>query len=159
VALTPEELPGYLLKIAQRAHDSGHEAANGMAHKFDRGIKTDELVRSSGAPSAPGSPPALESGRLRDSFRIVPAEDIGGDRWRSKDGPHTVYAHIQEYGGDIYPRVKLWLHWVSGDGTDHFAKHVRLPARPYMRPAARRMVADGSLAHGAIEGFEVQMWG
>jgi hypothetical protein len=137
-----------------RAGTTGGEAAsNAMVQTFDRGIKSDELIRFSGAPSPAGSPPALESGRLRDSLRVVPARPAGSYRWESSDAPHTVYARIQEKGGDIYPRVRKFLHWVDGSGTGHFARHVRLPPRPYMAPAARRMAAHGEFGEKARDAF------
>src|SRR5215467_2347733 len=112
--LSPGELPDYLQHFIDKVSSpAGRKASDAMVHKFDDGIKRNELIRHTGAPSPPGQPPALETGRLRDSLRIVPAHDIGAFRWQSSDAPHTVYAHIQEYGGDIYPRVKKWLHWVD----------------------------------------------
>ena len=159
MALTPDELPAYLEELMVRVNDpAGRAASNGMVRTFDKGIKSEELVHFSGSPSPPGQPPALESGRLRDSFRITPAVPEGDYRWRSSDAPTVIYARIQEYGGDIYPRVKLWLHWVDGEG-DHFAKHVRLPARPYIRPAVRRMTYNGELSRGASDAFSAEMWG
>lgn len=161
--MTPEELPAYL--NARRdviRFDAAKWAADGMAAAFDRGIKKTEMRRYTHTPltrtpSPPGSPPALVTGHLRDSFIIEPAQG-GRVRATAADGPHTVYARIQEYGGDIYPRVKKWLHWVDAEGH-HFAKHVRLPARPYMRPAAHRMSADGTLSDAALQSFNLRVWG
>jgi hypothetical protein len=154
-----EELPEYLDRLRLRVIDQGpRAAASAMVQAFDKGIKSDELIRFSGHPSPAGSPPALETGRLRDSLKIIPAAPAGAYRWRSSDAPHTVYARIQEYGGDIYPRVKRFLHWVDAGGS-HFAKHARLPARPYMRPAIRRMVAHDILHDRAHEAFNAEVFG
>ena len=44
------------------------------------------------------------------------------------------YTMIHEYGGHIYPKRAKMLHWYA-DGQEHWAKHVYIPARPYIRPA------------------------
>lgn len=156
--MTPDELPAYLEHFRARVDDpGGRAAADGMVRAFDQGIKTHELRRYSHplgtpTPSPPGGTPALVTGRLRDSFKIRRAESLGAYRWGSSDRPTVVYAHIHEYGGDIYPRVKQWLHWVDAGGS-HFAKHVRMPKRPYMHPARERMVADGTLHNAAARSF------
>ena len=53
-------------------------------------------------------------------------------------GPNTAtipYVYIHEYGGDIYPVRKKFLHWIGDDGKHVYAKHVHIPARPYISPA------------------------
>ena len=45
------------------------------------------------------------------------------------------YTAIHEFGGDIYPVRRKYLSWIGEDGNRRFAKHVRIPARPYIRPA------------------------
>jgi len=163
----PADLPDYLDALADRIDPATRAAANGMAQAYDKGLKTDELVRTTGHPSAPGSPPALESGRLRDSLRITQAADAGLYRWRSAVNPNTVYAHIQEYGGDIWAKHTYvdrrtgitrpgFLRW-SGPGGVHFARHVHLPKRPYMSAGTRRMAADGTLRNGAVRSFNAEM--
>jgi len=166
--MTPDELPAYMDALLSRVNEGGRAACDGMVAAFDKGIKSDELIRTTGHPSAPGSPPALETGRLRASFRIKHAEEIGAYRWRSSDAPNTVYAHIQEYGGDIWAKHTYvdkrtgvtrpgFLRWKGGDGGFHFARHVHLPKRPYMHPAAIRMSGDGTFTQGAVSGFEREM--
>ena len=50
-------------------------------------------------------------------------------------GPTKVYGRIQELGGVITPVYAKMLSWVGDDGVRRFANSVRLPPRPYMRPA------------------------
>lgn len=164
MAISPEELPAYMERITRKVNDPGGRAAsNAMVQAFDSGIKRDELIRTVGHPSTPGRPPALESGRLRASFRMHRAQQTGAYRWTSDDGPNTVYAHIQEYGGDIWAKHTYvdkktgetkpgFLRW-GGPGGWHYARHVHLPARPYMHPAVHRMSADGTLRRAAVGAF------
>lgn len=46
-----------------------------------------------------------------------------------------IYARIQEFGGHIRPVKAKLLSWVDDTGERHFAKHVYIPPRPYLRPA------------------------
>jgi hypothetical protein len=158
-----EELPAYLDALRIRVNFAGRAASDGMVAAFDRGIKSNELIRTTGHPSPPGSPPALETGRLRGSFHIKHAVEAGPYRWLSSDGPDTIYANIQEYGGDIWAKHTYvdkrtgitrpgFLRW-GGPGGYHFARHVHLPKRPYMHPAVHRMTGDGTLRRGAVSGF------
>jgi phage gpG-like protein len=50
-------------------------------------------------------------------------------------GPTVVYGRIQELGGIIKPVHAKMLSWVE-DGVRIFANLVRIPPRPYLRPAA-----------------------
>jgi phage gpG-like protein len=75
------------------------------------------LERSEYPPaSEPGSPPAIRTGALRDSVQTTTEETGTGAQglvW-----PSTVYARIQELGGDA--------------GRDHRS---HLPPRPYVQPS------------------------
>ena len=167
--MTPDEAAANLLAHIPLADLAGEAAANGMVAAYDRGIKSNELVRTTGHPSAPGSPPALESGRLRGSFRIRAAFPVGAHRYKSSDAPNTIYAVIQETGGDIWAKHTYrdkrtgitkpgFLRW-GGPGGFHYARHVRLPKRPYVKPAVERMRSDGTLERGAAHAFEdVMHW-
>ena len=46
----------------------------------------------------------------------------------------VVYAAIHEFGGIITPKRARFLRFVIGNRVI-FAKYVKMPARPYMRPA------------------------
>ena len=78
-------------------------------------------------PSPPGQPPARITGQLRGSLSPTGPYPTGGG-FAGKLGPTTVYARIQELGGQ------------TGHGHS-----VTLPPRPYMRPTHAQMIADGSL--------------
>ena len=49
-------------------------------------------------------------------------------------GPTVVYGRIHELGGIIKPVFKKFLHFFIDD-KEIFTKIVRMPARPYLRPA------------------------
>lgn len=63
------------------------------------------------------------------------AETANGARgvWGSRD---VVYARIHELGGVIKPVRKKALFFRAADGSFVVAKQVKIPARPYLRPAA-----------------------
>jgi phage gpG-like protein len=138
--MTPEELPAYLRRMKDRVStEAPVAAANAMAQTYQG-----DVVRSmhGGGPSAPGTPPARRSGTLARSVRAEPAVPAGAGRATSSVAPHTVYARIQQLGGDIHVvRAK-----VLTDGKRFFGKHVHLPARPYMvmTPATRQKVHDAA---------------
>ncbi len=46
-----------------------------------------------------------------------------------------IYAAVHEFGATIYPKRAKMLSWIGEDGERIFAKRVRIPARPYLRPA------------------------
>jgi hypothetical protein len=165
------ELPDYLRERfgPNRLNRACAAAANGMALRYDIVVKYTTLTRMTGHPSAPGEPPALESGRLRDTFRLQRAKPIGDFRWMASDGPTVVYAHIQEYGGEIWARHTYvdkrtgitrpgFLRWKGEDGEFHYARHVKLPERPYVRPTIKQVTNDGSLRRAAVQGFSRELY-
>jgi len=54
------------------------------------------------------------------------------------NGKTIPYARIQEYGGIIVPKNKKFLAF-KVNGKMVFAKKVRIPAHPYIRPTAKIM--------------------
>ena len=145
--MTPAELPAYLQALTARIRDEGPTAAaNAMAQAYQG-----EVVRSmhGPAPSPPGTPPARRSGTLARSVRPEPAVPIGAGRAKSSVAPHTVYARIQQLGGDIHVvRAK-----VLTDGKTFFGKHVYLPPRPYMIMTAAYAARVHRAAVDAIKGL------
>jgi phage gpG-like protein len=141
--VTPAELPAYLQRLADRAQrDAPVAAADAMAQTYQGSV-----VRSmkGGGPSVPGTPPARRTGTLARSVRAEPATG-GGGRATSSVAPHTVYARIQQLGGDIHVvRAK-----VLTDGKRFYGKHVHLPARPYMVMNARRLTAVRKAGRAAV---------
>lgn len=158
--MTPAELPAFLQALAAKATFAAVPAVNAMALAYQRRLVTVTLIEHTHPPGTktnapPGDPPALVTGTLRRS--VVPELAKGGGPVATASvAPHTVYARIQEYGGHIYPVRKKYLRWFE-DGTYHFAKHVYLPPRPYMRPTTVAMVADGSLHREAAAAFATAM--
>jgi phage gpG-like protein len=63
--------------------------------------------------------------------RPEPARADGLGRASSSVAPHTVYARIQQMGGEIVPVRAKVLRWKEG-GRYRYARRVVLPARPYM---------------------------
>lgn len=117
--------------LARRLHAATRSAVReGIRHTRRRAHA--ELSRyyhppNTPTPSPPGEPPARIGGHLRGSLSPTgPVPTSGG--YTGRLGPTAVYGRIQELGGQA--------------GRGHRST---LPARPYLRPAVRRSIADGSL--------------
>ena len=146
--MTPAELPEYLRRIASAVRDrAALDAADAMAQSYQSAV-----VRSmkGPSPSPPGTPPARRTGTLARSVRAEPATLGSRGHASASVAPHTVYARIQQLGGDIYPVRAKVLRWSDKSGT-HYARHVRLPARPYMVMTGERRRDCRSAAVGAVE--------
>jgi hypothetical protein len=136
----------------------GAEAAAGaMARVYKDEVKTDlrrlEHPFSTRTPSAPDTPPAMISGQLADSVLAGPAVEDGPARYRTSVAPHVAWAGIQEEGGPMAAHTPLGMRWMEPPGVWHKSMAHSLPARPYMRPAAQRMAADGTLRDAALAAF------
>lgn len=146
--MTPAELPARLRTLmAQVQNTAPVDAADAMAQSFQRGVVKSMTGPS---PSEPGTPPARRTGTLARSVRPEPARSTGPARAASSVAPHTVYARIQQLGGDIYPVRAKVLRFKVGS-TTRYARHVRLPARPYMVMNAARRQECRSAAVAAVQ--------
>jgi hypothetical protein len=160
--VTPDELVAFLEGIRAKAATAAPDAAMAMGRRYQDHLQNVTLVRYAHAPgtwtpSPPGQPPALMTGTLRRS--ITCTQGAGGGMYGSSVvAPHTIYARIQEDGGHIYARRRKYMRYTV-DGQVHFAKHVYLPPRPYMSPAARECIADGSLSEAAGQSFMATVFG
>jgi hypothetical protein len=100
---------------------------------------------------APGGPPGLVTGELRASIRTTPAVLVGAGVAESSCSPHTVYAHIQEVGGPIWPNGG-YLHWVDSHGSA-YAKRVTIRSHPYMQIMREEGEASGAFREAARAAF------
>ena len=158
--MTPAELPAYLRRLGDQVRDrAAVDAADAMAQSYQRSVVKSMKGPS---PSAPGTPPARRTGTLARSVRPEPAKLTGAARASSSVAPHTVYARIQQLGGDIYPVRAKALSWkvpVAGpllpgkrrQKLRVYAKHVYLPPRPYMVMTDARRQECRSAAVKAVE--------
>lgn len=155
-------VPGLLEQIQARAAEAAPPVVLSMANDYYRQVQRNLRFRAHGIgffipPRGPwtnapaGEPPALASGDLAGSVEVMPGV-MGGTFATASVAPHTIYATVQEYGRDIYPRFKRYMHWID-EGGAHFAKKVSIPERPYMRPALEEVIFSGSLQRSAIEAF------
>ncbi len=143
--MRPEELPGRLRRLAGDVRDrAALDAADAMAQRYQVSV-----VRSmtGPSPSPAGSPPARRTGTLARSVRPEPAKPAGAGRARSSVAPHTVYARIQQLGGEIVPVRAKVLRWKEGQRY-RYARRVVLPAGPYMvmNGARREECRDAAVA-------------
>ena len=86
------------------------------------------------------------TGRLRASVTCVRGPG-GGTVATSLVGPNTIYAATQEYGREIFAK-RTYMHWINDRGP-WWKKRVYVPPRPYLGPALRDVVEDGSLVRAA----------
>lgn len=164
--MTPEELPAYLTRLRDKVAKEGPRAsAYAMARAFHTVVVDETLTRYSHGrgertDSPPGQPPASVSGALRRSVRLYPAVSTGAYSAQSSVVPLIIYARIQELGGVVVARHTYtgkdgkthpgFLAWNTG-GKMHFARSVRIPPRPYMRPTHKQVIADGRLRKASID--------
>ena len=78
----------------------------------------------------------VRTGRLRSSISAVM---VGP--YAVAVGTNVVYGPIHEYGGEILPVRSKWLRFQTPDGQWHTVAKVRIPARPWLRPALEKMRA------------------
>lgn len=135
-----EDVSAKLRQMIEKAPAAAEAGVMAMGLDLTAEVKVDELSRTSHAagtptPSAPGNPPSLISGALRGSVYPDPPM-VHGYRATIKVGGRTVYARIQEFGGQA--------------GRNHAST---LPPRPYLSPATARFVATGQAREAAIRGW------
>lgn len=104
-----------------------------VQHIAEREIK-DQLRKTSHlqhtrTPSQPGQPPSKIDGSLVDSVKVPTPTAVPG-HVSARIGPTAVYSRIQELGG------------MTGRGG-----RVKLPARPYLRPAVEKTVPQAEIAY------------
>lgn len=157
--MTPAELPARLRALAAEVRDrAAVDAADAMAQAFQRGVVKSMRGPS---PSAPGTPPGRRTGTLARSVRAEPAVLAGAGHATSSVAPHTVYARIQQLGGDIYPVRAKALRWKvktfgplrQGEKRTKYvyARHVYLPPRPYIVMTGDRRQECRSAAIAAVQ--------
>lgn len=79
----------------------------------------------------------VDSGRLRGSIHNSRVVKRGGI-YVAPIGTRVKYAKIHEFGGTILPKRGRFLSWVDrGTKKRIFARKVKMPARPFLRPALR----------------------
>ena len=105
-------------------------------------------------PSRPGMPPSLVTGRLRRSVTRTPPREAGAFTFVCAAGTAVIYGPVQEYGAVIRARRFPQL---GNPDAGFFGAQVRLPPRPFMRPAALRLAASGLAAQAAIAGWNSAM--
>lgn len=163
MAITLAELVPVLEALRDRAATAAEPSVMAMADTYKDHLTNVTLRRYFAAPgqfgtsSPPGQPPAWRTGELARSVTVVPGLGSGLTATASV-GPHTIYARTQEEGGIHRPSRARYMHWVNSGG-EWFKKRVNIPARPYMWPAARECIENGSLTRAAAEAFMAWVWG
>lgn len=105
---------------------------NGMKIRAPR--RTGTLRRSIHIGGHEDQAPDFSTGLTGRSTQRVPRPVVSKDQVTVYVGSDLEYAAIQEFGGEIRPvRARVLRFQVNGEWVA--AKRVRIPARPYVRPA------------------------
>ena len=121
-------------RAGQSCRRGANNAARLVASETKKTLTTTTHKKGTPTPSRPGEPPSLVTGTLRRGVIIVPAVPQGSTAYVAKVGPTSVYARVQELGGDTGTTV--------------------LPARPYLQPTVERLVGSGALWAAFASGWE-----
>lgn len=93
-----------LEKVRKRIRRNAREAVKSASVVLQRQIKRELSRRGPGKPSPPGTPPALQTGQLRQSVQI----DFSGLSDRKKPhalvGPGAFYGKYHEFGTKMHPK-------------------------------------------------------
>jgi phage gpG-like protein len=156
--VTPDELPGFLSGLRDRAEATAGPVAKAMADEYETHLTRVTLQRYHSAPGQFGTPSprdegpvASRTGRLAGSVTSREGAS-GGGVGTAYVAPHTIYAVTQEWGEIHYARTRKYMHWTNSGGS-WWKERVDIPQRPYMRTATRETIADGSLTRAAMEKF------
>lgn len=166
--MEPGDLPAYLDRLSDRIASGSPPAVIAMADTYQTYVKDVQLVKygvhaqHTLTPSPPfvGSP-AIETGELRRSVTLAPGSM--GIVSHASVSPHTIYAAVQEYGRVIHSRsAHHFMRFVTyglANGPVFYKHVVKVPPRPYMRPATDACIRNGSLGRSAAEAFSRAVWG
>jgi len=109
------------------------EAIDAVAEAIQTDAKNNMGKGARHTPSAPGTPPNVQTGRLRNSVgrsKNRPVTRLVGTNIGSKGGTRIGYGRLHEFGGTV--------NRVSKTGKPYTATY---PARPWLRPALARQRA------------------
>ena len=121
----------------------------GRRYRVARGSRRGRNQRARGwhQASAPGQPPAADTGRLRASWTLVPPPRIGGATTQDQG-----FAYVDENRGNGTIVYVLGTNLVYARALEY--GHGRVAARPYiratvegLRPLVPELIAKGMKAH------------
>jgi hypothetical protein len=146
-------------KLAATARRGVAPTATAMAKHIAERAQKVTLARTkkpSGAwhRARPGEPPALSTGKLRDSMYYTPAISRGL-RTFAWVGNDSDYSRILEFGCVVSALNKKRMHWKDSGSPDKgwFHGSLEIPPHPYLSPTTEEAVDDGSLRQAAVDEF------
>ena len=149
--MTLEGLNQRFIAMKHKAESTGPlAAADAMAESGKQIVQ--ELLSRPGR-SAPGMPPGLQSGHLRDTMMVTPAFMIGDAMAEAQVFPTAVYARVLEFGGLLWPGSHTFLKIQGGGKPNAYAKTVFIAERPYMRRMRQDGIASGEFKRVSKEAF------
>lgn len=132
----------FLADVQTAIEDGLERGAEVLVRETRRLLRLRGSSKSAGGqPSPPGEPPAAMTGNLS---RSIVQDVVGSERsvyvGVASDSPANNYAMIHEFGGLIEQ-----IGTVNNPG----GYNIRMPARPYLRPALAKSKPDIDRAFGA----------
>jgi len=127
----------FMIAAENAVYDALETVGVHLADKLGDTLNRQSSNKSNGgSPSAPGEPPAKDTGTLARSISYMVNDNGTLDVGVAKQSPANKYALVMEYGsrGPIKPKKAKALHWKDKNGKDVFARQVVIQARPWLRP-------------------------
>lgn len=170
MAITPAQLPAYLEAIKARVEAAAVPVVNAIAETYDEHLRNVTLIESGAhapvtrTPAVEGRPPALMTGRLKDSVLATPGVMVGTGMAEASVAPHTVYSATIHWGAvhTGKPWMALWIRYIGYAEVkrSHWLRHtVDIPSFPYMIIAVQETIANGALERAGINAFVLAVWG
>jgi hypothetical protein len=136
-AAVQEGVTAYLLVVGAAMRAQLSKRGTGRIYRVGKGRKGARNARERGLhrASAPGKPPAANTGTLRRSWSIGRVGGMAGGPMNQSDGGSSPFAHViprNIYAVQIGYRYGSPLHYARIDGN-----YGRVGARPYIAPTIR----------------------
>ena len=130
---------------AKAAYDAPMAACRALGQAAETAVKV-TLTSSTHplgtpTPSRPGQPPSLVTGRLRRSIARTPPRIIEPGTAVCLVGSVVIYASVHEFGPVTITAKRFPV--LGNPKVGFFGRQVIIPRRPFLEPAARRLVSSG----------------
>ena len=136
-----DAMVGVSLVLSKLIRDQLSKPGTGRRYRVAKGKKKGRNARAKGwhVASAPGNPPAANTGRLRASWTVVSNANIGSTTTKNEG-----FASLNRTGSALVLTVGSNLKYAAA--LEFGSTRARIAARPYVRPVIAAM-------QGEVEGI------
>lgn len=136
-----DAMVGVSLVLSKLIRDQLSKPGTGRRYRVAKGRRKGRNTRARGwhVASAPGNPPAANTGRLRASWTVVPYRSLGLMNVKNEG-----FATLEQVGTKIVLTVGSNLKYAAA--LEFGSTRARIAARPYVRPVIAAM-------QGEVEGI------